>query len=344
MNRRITIEDEVFRKSTLREESLIPFGFERENEGYCYVRDFHDGAFRAEVRVLSNGRIYGRVMENDLDEEYLSFRLPTVSGYAAQIRQEYETILKEVAGSCFEKQNFSDPQANRLASLIRKEYGVEAEFLFKDDDDTGVFRNPLSEKWFGIIMNIRRNRLLPDEEGSSDVMNLKVDVLVNEFIKREGVFPAWHMNKKNWISVILDDTLSDEAVMEMVRVSYELSLGTREWLVPANPAYYDVLGAFEKSDVIEWKQSNNIKVGDTVYLYVGQPYSAIMFKCEVLETDIPYDFHDENLTIRRLMRIRKVREYPAERFTFAVLNSYGVNAVRGPRGIPPALSETLNRE
>ena len=343
MNRRTNIEDEIFRKRRLKEENLIPFGFEREKEGYLYVRSFHDGAFRAEVRVLSSGKVYGRVMESDLDEEYLSFRLPNVSGFAGTIKEEYRQILSEIAGRCFEKQNFNDAQANRLASLIRDSYGVEAEFLFKDDEDTGVFRNPLSGKWFGIIMNIERNRLLADEEGKSDVLNLKVDALAAELAGRDGVFPAWHMNKKNWISVILDGTLADEEIMEMVRVSYELSKGTSEWLVPANPAYYDVFAAFEKSDEINWKQSNNIKVGDTVYLYLGKPYSAIMFRCEVLETDIPYDFQNENLTIRKLMKIRRLASYPADRFTFAFLNSYGVNAVRGPRGIPPALSEALKR-
>ena len=51
--------------------------------------------------------------------------------------------------------------------------------------------------------------------------------------------------------------------------------------------YYDIINAFNKTDTIIWKQSNNIWAGDIVYLDVAAPISAILYKCEVLETDIP---------------------------------------------------------
>ena len=33
-------------------------------------------------------------------------------------------------------------------------------------------------------------------------------------------------------------------------------------------------------------------------MYVGAPVSAILYKCKVTETDIPYRYSDENLTIK----------------------------------------------
>ena len=72
----------------------------------------------------------------------------------------------------------------------------------------------------------------------------------------------------------------------------------REWLVPSNPKYFDIVSAFEELDEITWKQGNdNIQVGDTVYLYVGAPYSAILYKCKVTETDIPFHGFDEHVRI-----------------------------------------------
>lgn len=79
-------------------------------------------------------------------------------------------------------------------------------------------------------------------------------------------------------------------------------------------------------------------------MYVGAPVSAILYKCKVTETDIPYDYHDDNLTITSLMKIRLQKRYDPEQFTFECLKEeYGIYAVRGPRGIPNSLSEALKR-
>ena len=85
-----------------------------------------------------------------------------------------------------------------------------------------------------------------------------------------------------------------------------------------------------------------IKKGDTVYLYIGAPASAIYYKCLVTETGIPWHFEREGLTIKSLMRMRLLKRYDPDQFTFSVLKQeYGICAVRGPRGIPPKLSEAL---
>ena len=117
----------------------------------------------------------------------------------------------------------------------------------------------------------------------------------------------------------------------------------KEWVVPANPKFYDIIHAFDNAEVIDWKQGSGILVGDTVYMYVAAPVSAILYKCEVLETDIPFSFADENLTIRALMKIKLIRRYIPDAFTFEKLkDNYGVTAIRGPRGIPENLSRKLN--
>ena len=116
----------------------------------------------------------------------------------------------------------------------------------------------------------------------------------------------------------------------------------KEWIIPANPKYYDIETAFETSDEIDWKQGAGIKAGDTVFVYVAAPVSAILYKCVVTKTDIPYPYDDGKVRMKALMKIKLQRRYPRDRFTFSVLGSeYGIFAVRGPRGIPDNLSEDL---
>lgn len=91
-----------------------------------------------------------------------------------------------------------------------------------------------------------------------------------------------------------------------------------------------------------WKQGAGIKEGDTVFMYVGMPVSAILYKCKVTETDIPYFHQHDGLTIKSLMKIRLLKRYDPSRFTFDVLKEqYRIYAVRGPRGVPEDLSEDL---
>ena len=81
-----------------------------------------------------------------------------------------------------------------------------------------------------------------------------------------------------------------------------------------------------------------------IFMYVGAPVSAILYKCKVTETNIPYQYQDKNLTITALMKIKLLRRYDPGQFTFDVLKSeYGIYAVRGPRGIPNSLSEALEK-
>ena len=60
------------------------------------------------------------------------------------------------------------------------------------------------------------------------------------------------------------------------------------------------MNAFNNTNIITWKQSNTIMKGDIIYLYIAEPYLSIMFKCEVIETDIPYEYNNKNLSIKKL--------------------------------------------
>ena len=60
-----------------------------------------------------------------------------------------------------------------------------------------------------------------------------------------------------------------------------------EWIITCNINVYNVEGAFDKLDTIDWKQSTYVEKGDIVYIYVGAPMSAIRYKCEAMEVELP---------------------------------------------------------
>ncbi|WP_105617144.1 hypothetical protein [Vallitalea okinawensis] len=63
----------------------------------------------------------------------------------------------------------------------------------------------------------------------------------------------------------------------------------KHWLYPANVKYYDVVEAFTTEDLIAWPMTSKVEVGDTVYMYLGQPFKQIMFKCQAEEINVPLE-------------------------------------------------------
>lgn len=340
----MNIEEKVFKKEKLNKEKLLGFGFTKEENLYKYSKDFMNGSFRADIYVDENGNVSGKVYDLEMEEEYTNFRIKDAVGeFVNTVKEEYIKILNEIKDNCFEKEYFIYEQSNRIAKKIYEKYKVTPEFLWEKFPGDGVFRNKRSGKWFGLIMNVDKSKIIPKETGEIEVLNVKLDDEVEKYLKQKGIYPGYHLSKKSWVSIILDDTLSDEKVMKLVSLSFENSDIKGEWIVPANPKYYDVINAFNDTDTITWKQSNNIMKGDTVYLYVAEPYSAIMFKCEAIETSIPYEYKDKNLSIKNVMKIKLIKRYKQDEFTFDKLKEYGVRAIRGPRSVTSKLSKELNK-
>ncbi|VEI46088.1 Uncharacterized protein conserved in bacteria [Actinobacillus equuli] len=156
------------------------------------------------------------------------------------------------------------------------------------------------------------------------------------------------MNKANWLSILLDGSVDKETIIFLLNSSFDLTatrqrkqkLGIAshtEWIVPANPKYYDVEQALEVGAELLWKQSNNIAVGDMVYIYVTTPTAAIRCKCEALEVNLPYKSERTDLRIERVMRLKCLNVYDKALLPKTLLQSFGVTAVRGPRKMPFAL-------
>ena len=118
----------------------------------------------------------------------------------------------------------------------------------------------------------------------------------------------------------------------------------KNWIIPANPKYYDVVGAFEASNIVTWKQSSDVHVGDIIYMYVAAPYSSILYKCRAIEVDIPYQYSDENLTLKQAMKLELLQKYESGVWSFERIKQFGVYAVRGPRSMPAELKREMEAE
>ena len=107
---------------------------------------------------------------------------------------------------------------SKLLLFAAEQYGSQPEYIF-DDPDLAVLRHPCG-KWYGIAMHVPAATFGLDG-GKVDAVNVKCSPEVAELIRGAyGVAPAYHMNKRHWLSVILDGSLDDDTVKFLVDNSY----------------------------------------------------------------------------------------------------------------------------
>ena len=113
-------------------------------------------------------------------------------------------------------------QRVRITQYIRETYGTEAEYLWADSPGSAVFRHPASKKWYAIIMDVPANKLGLSGEDLVDVMNVKCGtIMVGSLLSEKGFRPAYHMNKNHWISILLNDSVSDDQIFPLLELSYD---------------------------------------------------------------------------------------------------------------------------
>lgn len=108
---------------------------------------------------------------------------------------------------------------------VREVYGVEPEYLWLDTPHHAVLRNPTSGKWFGIIMRVSGRVLGLRKTAEYEILNVKCDPLfIGSLLQQEGFLPAYHMNKSNWISILLSEgTVPSEQIKNLICISYNMT-------------------------------------------------------------------------------------------------------------------------
>ena len=222
------IEEKVFQRKRFLPEKAAEYGFQESDNGWRFESDFMDGDFLAVINISRTGTVTGKVMDLMNDEEYTRLRTEDIIGaFSASVREGYKQILEDIAENCCREMLFATDQANRIAELIKKKYNVLPDFPWGNGAHrlSGVFRHGDSSKWFALIMNVKR-RVLPDSEDETlvDVINLKINEKdIDRITDEAGIYPAYHMNHRKWISVLLDDTISDDRITKLIQDSYILT-------------------------------------------------------------------------------------------------------------------------
>ena len=109
-----------------------------------------------------------------------------------------------------------------LFTWIRQQYGTEPEYPWHDWN--AVLRHNDNNKWYGVVLEVSADKLGLPEAGIIDVLNVKSDpLLIGSLRGQDGYYPAYHMNKEHWNSILLNGTVDESDIRDMIGESYRLT-------------------------------------------------------------------------------------------------------------------------
>jgi len=209
----------------IKRDKLIEFGFAESSDGFKLVREIMQGQLRVEIVLNNDGEINSSVTDTATGEPYLLHLVETASGaFVGEVRSELESLMREIEDNCLDKRPFGDEVPSKIIEHVKNTYGDELEFLWDDLPDAAIWRRKDNRKWYGLIMTIPRSRLKLSGDGLLDIIDMRVeDGVLEEKIDNARFFPAYHMNKKHWITILLDGSVSPEEICGMLDESYNLA-------------------------------------------------------------------------------------------------------------------------
>lgn len=358
----MSFESDFFKRKRVDFDKLLPFGFVAEGDGFLYRATIMDGAFEARVRIDGAGQVSGALWDLDMDEDYAAYRVTAPAGaFVGEVREAYGQILSSIAQHCFLDMPLVSDQGNDLAQHISQKYGDSYDHPFDKYPKFLSYRNPSNNKWYALFMTLAREKLdLGDElwdqealKAEVEIVNLKVDPnRMADLQAQAGIYPSYHMNKKSWVSVVLDGTVPQDLLADLVDnsraltmpVGYRSQSGPDYWVIPANPKYFDIDAEFAESKVVYWTQKAKIQKGDLVFMYVTAPVQAIRYVCRCLEAEVDNTIYPDYPDIKKLMKVELILTFDDSLFPFETMKELGVRAVRGPRRMTKELIEAVQKE
>ena len=213
----------IFRAARAKQQTFSEFGFEVADEKTFICKKELPAPNNAFYTILTlnpkDETLTARVYEADTDEPYTLFDVPSANGaFISQIREQVQQIVNDFRSCCFETADLKD----KYFDFLKTRFDAHPDYPWDDSPDAAVFRCP-NNKWFALAMKIKYRQLGLSGDEELWVVNLKARPEdIPNITDKKSVFPAWHMNKKHWITVLLTAATSFENLCALTEQSYKL--------------------------------------------------------------------------------------------------------------------------
>ena len=214
---------EIFKSYQFNKEKAHAYGFLENGEVWTYSCQILQGDFIMTVSITTENVSF-QVFDQETGDLYPQVHMESMRGsFVGSVREACLEILYQIRKACFDVQDFICPQTKRIMTKVQEKYDNQLEYLWEKSPDTAVLRHEDNQKWYAVVMRIPWDKLEKGREGLVEAVNLKHDQ-VADLLSKKGIYPAFHMNKRYWLSLALDDSLQDEEVIELIERSWNLTV------------------------------------------------------------------------------------------------------------------------
>lgn len=237
---------------------LIKYGFTKQKGKFSFIKNICNNQFEM-IILVENKKMTSKLIDLMNEEEYVLVDVQdSVGEFVGKVRKEYEEELQQIIEKCTSKEIFKNKQSKEIIEYIRQIYNDELEFLWEKFDDVAIWRNKQNDKWYGLLMKISEQKLGLESEKMIEVIDIRYQKdEVKNIVDNKKIFPGYHMNKKSWISIKLDNSIKTDKIKELIDNSYKLSLDGKKTLNKQNDLsqkVYDYLLTIPKRKVVTYKQ------------------------------------------------------------------------------------------
>lgn len=111
-----------------------------------------------------------------------------------------------------------------VLKYAKNSYRTEPDYPWNKFPDFAALRHDKNNKWYGLLMNVNKEKLNMDDGGEIQILNVKCDPeLVDILRKKDAILPAYHMNKEHWVSIVLDGSVPEDDITHLLDLSYDLT-------------------------------------------------------------------------------------------------------------------------
>ena len=211
----IDVEEYNFSK-----EKLLQYGFKEEADKLVYKKEILDSNFLIEI-VFVNSQLMIEVYDLEFNEIYSLYSVDSAVGETVQnIRESVEEILSSILGLADKSEKIS----SEIIDYCNNKYGGNHVNPFKKHPDILAMVNE-KNKWYSLFLDVEYNKLNKNTDITTKVKILNVKYPVDkilEIIDNKNIFPAYHMNKKHWISIVIDKNIKLGKIKELIDISHSL--------------------------------------------------------------------------------------------------------------------------
>lgn len=214
----------VFKNKVVCFEKLLAFGFVEKAGVYTYAVNIVGEQFRLTIDITSEGNIKDKVTDNDTEDVYVLHLTNAEGVFVGKVRTDYQNILQEIANKCFDNDIFKSEYAHKIIGYIKEKYQDELEFLWTRFSNNAIYRRKDNKKWYAAVLTVTEDKLGLTGKKEIEIIDLRTNpATIEADIDGKKIFPGYHMNKKHWITICLDGSVSAEEIYDRIDVSYILA-------------------------------------------------------------------------------------------------------------------------